>query len=78
MSNNLTEYFERREHPKSKFKSGDRVFGRQNKIPFIGTVMREEESMALIHTDLPFKFENSIANIISVKTTDIKSLVEIE
>ena len=37
---NQTDYFNNKEQPRTTFKYGDRVFGRTNKMPFIGTVQR--------------------------------------
>jgi len=73
---NLTDYFNRKEQPRPKFKYGERVFGRKEKMPFVGTVMREIESMVLIHTDLPVVMEGTICNVLTVKRTDIERLVE--
>jgi hypothetical protein len=74
------EYFE--EHrPKPKWKIGDRVFGRWNKIPFIGTVandrmLNEEEGpFVQIFLDLPIVVKEQQHNIIQVKQRDIKPLV---
>ena len=73
---NLTDYFNRREQPKTKFNYGDRVFGRKDRVPFMGTVQREIGSMVMIHTDLPINFEGEVCNIITVKQSDIERLVE--
>jgi hypothetical protein len=72
----LTDYFEGKEQPKTKFNYGDRVFGRKEKVPFIGTVQREIGSLVIIHTDLPVAFEGQVCNILSVKQSDIVRLVE--
>ena len=73
---NLTDYFNRKEHPRARFKYGDRVFGRKEKTPFVGTVQREIGSMVMIHTDLPLQFEGNTINIVTAKRTDIIRLVE--
>lgn len=80
----LTDYFERIGY-KPKYFIGDRVFGRWNKIPFIGTVgndtdkIGDEGPRVSIHLDLPIKYEDKVYNIIFVKHNDIKSyLKEIE
>ena len=76
---NQTDYFEKIGY-KPKYFIGDRVFGRWNKIPFIGsvgndTVINELEGPRItIHLDLPIKFQNKINNIVVVKHKDIKPL----
>jgi hypothetical protein len=74
----LTDYFARKnvDAPRPKFTLGDRVFGRREKIPFVGTVLREIESLVMIQTDLPVVFEGEVCNILSVKQSDIVRLVE--
>ena len=77
----LTDYFERIAY-KPKYFIGDRVFGRWNKIPFIGTVGNDRVvSLAgpeiTIHLDLPIKYQNEIKNIIIVKHRDISKLKEL-
>lgn len=68
--------------PKPKWFMGDRVFGRWNKIPFIGTVgndgMVSEElgPMVSVFLDLPIKYKNEIKNIVFVKQKDIKKLTK--
>ena len=75
---NLTDYFNRKNEdaPRPKFLYGDRVFGRKEKTPFIGTVQREVGSLVMILTDLPVVFEGEVCNILSVKQSDIVRLVE--
>ncbi len=76
---NQTDYFEKIGY-RPKYFLGDRVFGRWNKIPFIGsvgndTVINELEGPRItIHLDLPIKFQNKIHNIVIVKHKDIKPL----
>jgi len=60
---------------------GDRVFGRWNKIPFVGsvgndTVIDNTGPRISIHLDLPIKFEDQIHNIIVVRHKDISKLKE--
>lgn len=60
---------------------GDRVFGRWNKIPFVGsvgndTVIDNTGPRISIHLDLPIKFEDQIHNIIVVRHKDIVKLKE--
>jgi hypothetical protein len=76
---NQTDYFEKIGY-RPKYFLGDRVFGRWNKIPFIGsvgndTVINEIEGPRItIQLDLPIKFQNKIHNIVVVKHKDIKPL----
>jgi hypothetical protein len=72
------EYFadRHRDTPRPKFDLGTRVFGRFSGVPFIGTVVREQDKRVLIHTDLPVKVKNDIHNIVTVLAKDIKKLVE--
>lgn len=72
------EYFanRNRDTPRAKFESGSRVFGRFLGVPFIGTVVREQDKSVLVHTDLPVKVKNHTHNIVTVHTKDIKKLVE--
>jgi len=76
---NLTEYFRRKaeELPKPKFQMGDRVFGRWNDVPFIGTVGQDVNKRVSVHTDLPIRFEGVNRNVIIVPQKDlIKVIVE--
>ena len=77
---NQTEYFERIGY-KPKYWIGDRVFGRWNKIPFIGTVGNDTVidntgPRISIHLDLPIKHEDTVRNIIIVMHKDISKLKE--
>jgi hypothetical protein len=77
MSNNLAEYFSANRY-KAKWDMGDRVWGKWNKIPFVGTVgndtlINEKEGPRVsVHLDLPILFQKKIYNIIFVKPSDIK------
>lgn len=77
---NQTDYFERIGYKPTYF-LGDRVSGKWNKIPFIGTVGNDtkineiEGPRISIHLDLPIKYKDVIHNIIIVKHRDIKKLV---
>jgi hypothetical protein len=79
----LAEYFENN-RPRAVWFIGDRVFGRWNKIPFIGTVgcdnmvNETEGSRVSIHLDLPIKHQDKVYNIIFVKQKDIKKLVTLD
>jgi hypothetical protein len=76
---NLSDYFERNAY-KPKYFLGDRVFGKWNKIPFVGTVGNDtvisevEGPRISIHLDLPIKLEDKIVSVIIVKHKDIKPL----
>ena len=76
---NQTDYFEKIGYWPTYF-LGDRVFGKWNKIPFIGTVGNDtkindvEGPRITIHLDLPIKHKNVVYNIIIVKHKDIKKL----
>lgn len=79
---NLTEYFERNAY-KPKYFLGDRVYGKFNGIPFVGTVGNDRVvSLAgpeiTILLDLPIKYKDEIKNVIIVKHKDISKLKEIE
>jgi hypothetical protein len=74
---NYTEYFQSIAY-KPKYFIGDRVMGKFNKIPFVGTVGNDtiineiEGPRVSVHLDLPIKYENKIYNVIIVKHKDIK------
>ena len=76
---NLADYFEERRY-KPKYFLGDRVFGRWNKIPFIGsvgndTVISELEGPRIsILVDLPIWYDEKAHSVIIVKHKDIKPL----
>jgi hypothetical protein len=74
------EYFAARDADKSKPKyvRGDRVFGRWNQIPFIASVIREEDKNILVQTDLPITYNNAIHNILKVSRNDVKRLVNFD
>lgn len=78
---NYAKYFAAN-RPKPKWFMGDRVFGRWNKIPFIGTVgndgmvSEERGPMVSVFLDLPIKYKNEIKTIIFVKQKDIKKLTK--
>jgi hypothetical protein len=77
---NQSDYFNRIGY-KPVYFIGDRVFGKWNKIPFIGTVGNDRcingvDKEITIHLDLPIKFEDKIHNIIIAKHKEIKKLIE--
>jgi hypothetical protein len=71
------EYFERIGY-KSKFDLGDRVFGKWNNIPFVGTVGNDRKINDIdgpevtIHLDLPIKLNDKYHYVIIVKHKAIK------
>lgn len=78
---NYKEYFDRIGY-KAKYSIGDRVFGKWNKIPFIGSVGNDRKINDIsgpevtIHLDLPIKLGEMIHRVIIVKHKDIKPLKE--
>lgn len=76
---NQTDYFNRIGY-KHTYDIGDRLFGKWNKIPFIGTVGNDRKINDIdgpeitIHLDLPIKYENVVRNVIIVKHKDVKRL----
>lgn len=74
----LTEYFDRIGY-KPTWHIGDRVFGKWNKIPFVGTVGNDRLINEIngpeitIHLDLPIKFDKKYHYVIIVKHKDIKA-----
>ena len=74
---NQTDYFNRIGY-QATWNIGDRVFGRWNQIPFVGTVgndrlLNERDGPEItVHLDLPIRFDNKIYNFIIVKHKDIK------
>jgi len=75
---NQTDYFNRIGYKPTWF-IGDRVFGRWNKIPFVGTVgndrlLNERDGPEItVHLDLPLKYKDKVHNILIVKHKDIKA-----
>jgi hypothetical protein len=72
----LAEYFKLNRY-QSKYDIGDRVRGRWNGIPFVGTVgndtvINETEGPRIsVFLDLPIKYDDKIHNIIIIKHKDI-------
>ena len=79
MMGSQTDYFTRIGY-KPKYFIGDRVFGKWNKVPFIGTVGNDrlindrDGPEITIHLDLPIKFKNEVKHFIIVKHKDITKL----
>ena len=73
----LEEYFKLNRY-QAKYDIGDRVIGKWNKIPFVGTVGNDslvnelEGPKVSVHLDLPIKYKDKIHTIIFVKHKDIK------
>lgn len=73
----LAEYFAANRYV-SQYEIGERLFGRWNKIPFVGTVGNDslvnelEGPMISIRLDLPIKYEDRIYHHIRVKHADVK------
>lgn len=78
---NQTEYFERIGY-KPEYSIGDRVYGKYNKIPFIGSVGNDrfineiDGPEVTVHLDLPMKTDKGFRSIIVVKHKDIKQLLK--
>ena len=74
---NQTDYFEKVGYKPTYF-IGDRVIGKWNKIPFVGsvgndTLINENEGPRIsIHLDLPIKYKDTVHTVIFVKHKDIK------
>lgn len=77
---NQTDYFNRIGY-KAKYTIGDRVFGRWNKIPFVGSVGNDRDigngPEVTIHLDLPILHNGETRHILVVKHRDIKTLTEL-
>ena len=76
---NQTDYFNRIGY-KPVYFIGDRISGKWNKIPFVGTVgndtlVSEDEGPRIsVLLDLPIKFNGQVKNVILVKHSDVKPL----
>ena len=74
----LTTYFENKksELPKPKYQIGDRVFGKYNKIPFVGSVLGDVNNRVKVQVDLSFKYNDKIVNFIEVEYNKLSRLQE--
>jgi hypothetical protein len=78
---NQTDYFNRIGY-KPKYFIGDRVYGKWNKIPFIGTIGNDtviseiEGPRISVHLDLPIKVADKVHNFVIVKHKDIKQILK--
>lgn len=76
---NLADYFAANRY-RGNWQLGDRVFGKWNKIPFIGSIGNDTlVSEAIgpqvsVHLDLPIKLTNKVHTVIILTGKDIKSL----
>ena len=74
---NLTRYFENKAYQPTWF-IGDRVQGKWNRIPFVGTVGNDTVISEIagprvsVHLELPIKFKDKIHNVVFVKPNDLK------
>lgn len=74
---NLAEYFAANRY-KAKWQIGDRVTGRWNKIPFVGTVGNDtlinelQGPRVSVHLDLPVKYQDKVHTILFLKPTELK------
>lgn len=77
----LADYFASNRY-KAVYSIGDRVYGKFNKTPFIGsvgndTVINEEQGPRVsIHLDLPIKVDGEYKSVIIVKHKDIKQILK--
>jgi hypothetical protein len=75
----LADYFAK-ERYQAKYEFGTRVFGRWNKIPFIGTIYGdsviniEQGPRLTVHLDLPIKFDSTIYSVIIDNHKSFKDL----
>jgi hypothetical protein len=73
----LAEYFQANRYM-GKYSIGDRVIGKWNSIPFVGTVgndtlVNEVEGPRIsVHLDLPIKYKDVMYRVIIVKHKDVK------
>jgi hypothetical protein len=75
---NLAEYFAKNRY-QAKWQIGDRVTGKWNKIPFVGSVGNDtlinetEGPRVTVHLDLPIKFKDKVYTFIITTPKDIKA-----
>lgn len=74
---NQTDYFERIGY-RPTWHIGDRVMGKWNRVPFVGTVGNDtviseiEGPRVSVHLDLPIKFKDRVHTILFVKPQELK------
>lgn len=72
-----TDYFNRIGY-KHTYDIGDRVIGKWNRIPFVGTVGNDRKINDItgpevtVHLDLPLQYQGQVYNFLIVKHRDIK------
>lgn len=77
------EYFSKNRY-KPKYFLGDRVFGKINKIPFVGTVgndslvCEDTGPQISIFLDLPLKLNGELRHVIIVKHRQVSKLVDLD
>ena len=75
---NLAEYFERNRYKPTWF-IGDRVHGKWNRIPFVGTVGNDtlineiQGPRVSVHLDLPIKHNGVVTQLIFVGPKELKA-----
>ncbi len=75
---NLATYFAANRY-QAKWSIGDRVTGKWNTIPFVGSVGNDRQindrngPEVTVHLDLPIKYQDRIHYVIVVKHKDIKA-----
>jgi hypothetical protein len=76
----LADYFAANRY-KAVYSIGDRVYGKFNKIPFVGSVGNDTEisietgPQVSIHLDLPIKIDGEYRSHIIVQHKDIKQIL---
>lgn len=74
---NLADYFERNAY-KPTWQIGDRVSGKYNGIPFVGTVGNDtlineiQGPRVSVHLDLPLKYKDEVKSVIFVSPKTLK------
>lgn len=74
----LADYFARTAY-QAVWSIGDRITGKWNGIPFVGTVGNDTQLNPVdgpyinVHLDLPIKFEDKVYNFIQAKHKDVKA-----
>ena len=76
----LTDYFDKVTY-KAQYFIGDRVYGKWNKIPFIGSVGNDScpdgrTPRVSVHLDLPLKYNDKVYTILFVEHKDIKQILK--
>jgi len=75
---NLATYFAANRY-QARWNIGDRVTGKWNKIPFVGTVgndtliSEKQGPRVSVHLDLPVKHNQVVYNILFLKPTELKA-----